>query len=161
MSRKYENLKKKRGESVTNKRANIDKNILRLQKLHVKLSNVRKEYVRLVVSELVKTKPSYITMEDLNIKRMMKNKHLSKAIADQCFYFFQTWLKVKCVENGIELRQVERWYASSKLCSCCGQKKHDLKLRNRVYECSCGYVADRDINASINLWQSKEYTILT
>lgn len=160
LSRKYENLKK-RGENSVAKRANIDKNILRVQKLHARLSNIRLEYVKSVVNQVVKTKPRYITIEDLNVKGMMKNRHLSKAVAQQCFYTFKTWLLAKCKEYGIELRQVDRFYPSSKLCSCCGQKKADLKLSDRTYKCDCGNEIDRDLNASINLLQAKEYTILT
>ncbi|MCM3281257.1 transposase, partial [Exiguobacterium sp. MER 193] len=111
--------------------------------------------------QVVKTKPRYITIEDLNVKGMMKNRHLSKAVAQQCFYTFQTWLLAKCKEYGIELRQVDRFYPSSKSCSCCGQKKVDLKLSDRTYKCDCGNEIDRDLNASINLLQAKEYTILT
>lgn len=160
LSRKYENLKK-RGEKTVTKRVNIDKNILRVQKLHARLSNIRLEYVKSIVDQVVKTKPRYITIEDLNVKGMMKNRHLSKAVAQQCFYTFQTWLLAKCKEYGIELRQVDRFYPSSKLCSCCGQMKVDLKLSDRTYKCDCGNEIDRDLNASINLLQAKEYTILT
>ncbi|MEH6892254.1 RNA-guided endonuclease TnpB family protein [Bacillus sp. JJ864] len=161
LSRKYENLKKRGGKSATNKRANIDKNILSVQKLHARLSNIRLEYIKAVVNKLVKTKPTYITIEDLHVKGMMKNKHLSKAVVRQGFYTFQIWLLAKCKEYGIELRQVDRFYPSSKLCSCCGRKKVDLKLSDRVYTCECGNEMDRDLNASINLLQAKEYTILT
>ncbi|AIY75432.1 transposase [Bacillus anthracis] len=161
LSRKFENIKKRGEQSVTKKRANIDKNVLRVQKLCARLTNIRLEYVKSIVINVVKTKPTFITMEDLNVKGMMKNKHLSKTIAAQCFYTFKTWLLLKCEEYGIELRQVGRFYPSSKLCSCCGHKKVDLRLCNRVYECDCGNVMDRDLNASINLLQAKEYTILT
>ena len=123
LSRKFENIKKRGEKSVTNKRANIDKNILRVQKLHARLTNIRLAYVKSIVNDVVKTKPTFITVEDLNVKGMMKNKHLSKAVAKQCFYTFQTWLLAKCEEYGIELRQVDRFYPSSKLCSCCGQRK--------------------------------------
>ncbi|KMN45173.1 RNA-guided endonuclease InsQ/TnpB family protein [Bacillus sp. LK2] len=161
LSRKYENIKKRGGKSATNKRANINKNILKVQKLHARLANIRLAYVKSVVNAVVKTKPTFITVEDLNVKGMMKNKHLSKAVAQQCFYTFKIWLEAKCKEYGIELRQVDKFYPSSKLCSCCSQKKADLKLSDRVYECECGNVIDRDLNASINLLQAKEYTILT
>ncbi|MGU3368985.1 RNA-guided endonuclease InsQ/TnpB family protein [Bacillus mycoides] len=161
LSRKFENLKKRGEQSVTNKRANIDKNILRVQKLCVRLSNIRLEYVKSIVNNVVKTKPTFITVEDLNVRGMMKNKHLSKTVAKQCFYTFKAWLLTKCKEYGIELRQVNLFYPSSKLCSCCGQKKADLKLSDRVYTCECGNVMDRDLNAAINLLQAKEYTILT
>ncbi|MFD6506445.1 RNA-guided endonuclease InsQ/TnpB family protein [Bacillus sp. NPDC060175] len=161
LSRKFENKKKRGEQSVTNKRANIDKNILRVQKLHARLANIRLAYVKSIVNDVVKTKPMFITVEDLNVKGMMKNKHLSKAVAKQCFYTFKTWLLAKCEEYGIELRQVGRFYPSSKLCSCCGQKKTNVKLSDRVYTCECGNVMDRDWNASINLLQAKKYTILT
>ncbi|WP_242261198.1 transposase [Bacillus cereus group sp. BfR-BA-01453] len=161
LSRKFENLKKRGEQPVTNKRANINKNILRVQQLHARLANIRIEYVKSIVTNVVKTKPTFITVEDLNVKGMMKNKHLSKAVAQQCFYAFKTWLSTKCREYGIELRQADRFYPSSKICSCCGQKKTDLKLSDRVYTCDCGNVMDRDLNAAINLLQAKEYTILT
>ncbi|MEI5891464.1 transposase [Bacillus cereus] len=161
LSRKFENIKKRGEQSATQKRANIDKNILRVQKLHARLVNIRLTYVKSIVNDVVKTKPTFITVEDLNVKGMMKNKHLSKTIAAQCFYTFKTWLLFKCEEYGIELRQVGRFYPSSKLCSCCGQKRADLKLSDRVYRCGCGHVMDRDLNAAINLLQAKEYTILT
>ncbi len=161
LSRKYENLKKRGGKSVTIKRANIDKNVLRVQKLHARLANIRLEYVKSIVTNVVKTKPTFITVEDLNVRDMLKNKHLSKAISKQSFYNFKTWLLTKCEEYGIELRQVDRFYPSSKLCSYCGQKKADLKLSDRVYECECGNAMDRDLNAANNLLQAKEYTILT
>lgn len=128
----YENVKKGGEKSATNKRANIDKNILSLQKLHTRLA-----YVKSIINDVVKTKPTFITVEDLNVKGMMKNKHLSKTIAKQCFYAFKTWLLTKCEEYGIELHQVDTFYPSSKLCSCCGQKKADLKLSDRVYTCEC------------------------
>uniref|UniRef100_UPI0021BD6BF7 RNA-guided endonuclease InsQ/TnpB family protein n=2 Tax=Bacillus TaxID=1386 RepID=UPI0021BD6BF7 len=137
------------------------KNVLRVQKLHARLANIRIEYVKSIVTNVVKTKPTFITVEDLNVKGMMKNKHLSKTIAKQSFFAFQTWLLTKCEEYGIELRQVDRFYPSSKLCSCCSQKKADLKLSDRVYTCERGNVMDRDLNAAINLLQAKEYTILT
>lgn len=152
LSRKFENIRKRGEQPVTNKRANINKNILRVQQLHARLANIRLAYV----NDVVKTKPTFIAVEDLNVKGTMKNKHLSKAVAQQCFYAFKTWLSTKCREYGIELRQADRFYPSSKICSCCGQKKSDLKLSDRVY--TCDY---RDLNASINLLQAKKYTILT
>ena len=134
LSRKFENIKKRGEQPVTKKRANIDKNILRVQKLHARLANIRLAYVKSIVNDVAKTKPTFITVEDLNVKGMMKNKHLSKAVTKQCFYTFQTWLLTKCEEYGIELRQVGRFYPSSKLCSCCGQKKANVKLSDRVYD---------------------------
>ena len=155
LSRKYENLKK---GGVT-QRANIQKQKLKVQKLHQKMENIRTDYINKTIAEIVKTKPSYITIEDLNVKGMMKNRHLSKAVASQKFYEFRTKLKNKCDENGIELRIVDRMYPSSKLCHCCGTIKKDLKLSDRIYKCDCGYMADRDYNASLNLRDAITYTI--
>ncbi|MDU2169365.1 MAG: transposase, partial [Clostridium perfringens] len=108
---------------------------------------------------IIKQKPSYITIEDLNVKGMMKNKHLSKAIASQKFFEFKTKLTFKCKENHIELRIVDRFYPSSKTCSNCGEIKQDLKLSDRIYKCDCGITIDRDLNSSINLKNAKEYKI--
>ena len=155
LSRKYENRKK--GE-VT-QRANIQKQKLKVQKLHHKIDNIRTDYINKIIAEIVKTKPSYITIEDLNVSGMMKNRHLSKAVASKKFYEFRTKLKAKCDGNGIELRVVDRFYPSSKLCHCCGQIKKDLKLSDRVYRCSCGYVEDRDFNAALNLRDAVTYEI--
>ena len=141
LSRKYENLKK--GEST---QKNIQKQKLKVQKLHHRIDNIRTDFINKTIAKIVKTKPSYITIEDLNISGMIKNKHLSKAVASQKFYEFRTKLKAKCDENGIELRVVDRWYPSSKLCHCCGCIKTNLKLSDRVYKCDCGYIEDRDFN---------------
>ena len=155
LSRKYENLKK--GGST--QRANIQKQKLKVQKLHHKIDNIRTDYINKTIAEIVKTKPSYITIEDLNVSGMMKNRHLSKAVASQKFYEFRTKLKAKCDENGIELRVVDRWYPSSKICHCCGAIKKDLKLSDRIYRCDCGYVEDRDFNAALNLRDAWTYEV--
>ena len=155
LSRKYENLKK--GEST--QRANIQKQKLKVQKLHHKMDNIRTDYINKTIAEIVKTKPSYITIEDLNVKGMMKNRCLSKAVASQKFYEFRTRLKAKCDENGIELRVADRFYPSSKTCHHCGSVKKNLKLSDRIYRCECGYVADRDLNAALNLKDAKTYRI--
>ncbi|WP_338071081.1 transposase [Baileyella intestinalis] len=155
LSRKYENLKK--GGST--QRANIQKQKLKVQKLHHKINNIRTDYINKTIAEIVKTKPSYITIEDLNVSGMMKNRHLSKAVAAQKFYEFRTKLKTKCDENGIELRVVDRWYPSSKICHCCGAIKKDLKLSDRIYRCDCGYVEDRDFNAALNLRDAWTYEV--
>ena len=155
LSRKYENLKK--GE-VT-QRANIQKQQLKVQKLHHKIDNIRTDYINKTIAEIVKTKPSYITIEDLNVNGMMKNRHLSKAVASQKFYEFRTKLQIKCNENGIELRIVDRWYPSSKTCHCCGAIKKDLKLSDRIFKCSCGYVEDRDLTAALNLRDEITYEV--
>ena len=107
----------------------------------------------------MKTKPSYITIEDLNVSGMMKNRHLSKAVASQKFYEFRRKLRAKCDHNGIELRIVDRFYPSSKKCHCFGCIKKDLKLSDRIYRCACGYVEDRDFNASLNLRDASTYEI--
>ena len=155
LSRKYENLKK--GE-VT-QRANIQKQKLKVQKLYHKIDNIRTDYINKTIAEIVKTKPSYITIEDLNVKGMMKNRHLSKAVAAQKFYEFRTKIQAKCNENGIELRVVDRFYPSSKLCHCCGCIKKDLKLSDRIYKCKCGYIEDRDFNAALNLRDAITYEV--
>ena len=160
LSRKYEDLKKrnnqKKGEAT---RQNIQKQVLKVQKIHQRINNIRTDYINKCVNEIVKTKPSYITIEDLNVKGMMKNRHLSKAVASQKFYKFRTKLEAKCKELGIELRIVDRWYPSSKLCHECGCIKKDLKLSDREYICECGYRADRDYNASLNLRDALSYKI--
>ena len=160
LSRKYEDLKKRnnkmKGEAT---RQNIQKQVLRVQKLHQRIDNIRTDYINKCVNEIVKTKPSYITIEDLNVKGMMKNRHLSKAVASQKFYEFRTKLEAKCKELGIDLRIVDRWYPSSKLCHQCGCVKKDLKLSDREYICECGYHADRDYNASLNLRDAVSYKI--
>ena len=155
LSRKYESLKK--GEST--QRANIQKQKLKVQKLHHKMDHIRTDYINKTIAEIVKTKPSYITIEDLNVKGMMKNRCLSKAVASQKFYEFRTRLKAKCDENGIELRVADRFYPSSKTCHHCGSVRKNLKLSDRIYRCECGYVADRDFNAALNLKDAKTYRI--
>ncbi|HFD0309021.1 RNA-guided endonuclease InsQ/TnpB family protein [Clostridium perfringens] len=161
LSRKYESLKT-RNKNIREGRAtsqNIQKQIVKVQKLHQRLTNIRTDYINKIVSSIIKQKPSYITIEDLNVKGMMKNKHLSKAIASQKFFEFKTKLTVKCKENDIELRIVDRFYPSSKTCSQCGKVKKDLKLSDRIYKCDCGLAIDRDLNASINLKNVKKYKI--
>ena len=155
LSRKYENVKK----GGPTQRANIQKQRLKVQKLHHRIDNIRTDYINKTIAEIVKTKPSYITIENLNVSGMMKNRHLSKAVAAQKFYEFRTKLKAKCDENGIELRVVDRWYPSSKICHCCGDIKKDLKLSDRIYRCNCGYVEDRDFNAALNLRDALTYEV--
>ena len=158
LSRKYEDYKKRKekGEAT---RQNIQRQQLKVQKLHQQIENNRTDYVNKCVNEIVKTKPSYITIEDLNVSGMMKNRHLSKAVVSQKFYEFRTKLETKCKENGIELRVVDRWYPSSKFCHACGCIKKDLKLSDREYICDCGYHTDRDYNAALNLRDAKTYKI--
>ncbi len=155
LSRKYENIKK--GGS-TQKR-NIQKQRLKIQKLHHRIDNIRTDYINKIIAEIVKTKPSHITIEDLNVSGMMKNRHLSKAVASQKFYEFKTKLQAKCKENGIELRIVDRWFPSSKTCHCCKSIKKDLKLSDRIFRCDCGYIEDRDFNAALNLRDATTYEV--
>ena len=155
LSRKYENLKK--GDAT--QRANIQKQKLKVQKLHRRIDNIRTDYINKTIAEMVKIKPSYITIEDLNVKGMMKNRHLSKAVASQKFYEFRAKLLTKCNKSGIELRVVDRWYPSSKICHCCGSIKKDLKLSDRIFKCRCGYIEDRDFNAALNLRDAETYSI--
>lgn len=138
-------------------RQNIHKQVLKVQKIHHRIDNIRTDYINKTIAEIVKAKPSYITIEDLNVKEMMKNRHLSKAVASQKFYEFRTKLEEKCREIGIELRVVDRWYPSSKLCHECGRVKKDLRLSDRIYKCSCGYTEDRDLNAALNLRDALTY----
>ena len=161
LSRKYESYKKQnknmKGEAT---RQNIQKQKLKVQKLHQRLDNIRTDYINKVISELVKTKPIWITIEDLNVSGMMKNRHLSKSIAQQKFFEFRTKLLAKCKQYGIELRVVDRFYPSSKTCHKCGCIKPDLKLSDRTYHCDeCGYIEDRDYNASLNLRDCPTYNI--
>jgi putative transposase len=158
LCRKYENIKKG-GETCYK---NIQKQVKVLQKSHARLANIRKEYVRDVVNRVVKTKPSYISIEDLNVKGMLKNKHLADSVRKQNFYTFRTWLGLKCKQNEIELRLVNRFYPSSKLCSNCGHKKIRLSLSERMYNCElCGNELNRDFNASLNLRNTINYTVVT
>ena len=156
LSRKYEFLKKRGGTAT---KSNINKKIVKVQKLHHRLDNIRTDYINKTISRIVNQKPKFITIEDLNVKGMMKNKHLSKAVAEQKFYEFRNKLTTKCNALGIELRIVDRFYPSSKLCHRCGSIKKDLKLKDRIYKCECGYIEDRDYNASLNLRDCLTYKI--
>ena len=156
LSRKIISIKK--GEST---QKNFVKQKLKVQKLYQRLLNIRTDYLNKTIHSIVKTKPAFIIIEDLNVSGMMKNRHLSKAVAQQKFFEFKTKLISKCKENNIELRVVDRFYPSSKICHKCGHIKKDLKLSDRTYVCfECGYVEDRDINASLNLRDAETYTII-
>ena len=148
VSRKYENNKK--GKEYV-KTGNIIKLERQIKLLHRRLANIRANHLHQTTNTIVKTKPSKIVMETLNIKGMMKNKHLSKAIAQQCLYEFKRQIKYKCEWYGIEFVEADRWFASSKICSGCGNKKQKLSLSERIYKCHCGLAIDRDYNASVNL----------
>lgn len=143
---------------------NIEKTILKLQKLHVRLTNIRDDYIRKVVYSIIKPKDKYvkfITLEDLNVKGMMKNKHISKAVSNQKFYYFKKFLIDTCNKYNIEVREADRFYPSSKTCSKCGYIHKELKRNDRIYVCpKCNHTLDRDLNASINLKNLKEYKII-
>ena len=148
ISRSYE--KNKKGESYCKTNNVIKKEKLLLKRNH-RLTNIRKNYLNQTTSEIVNRKPRFICIEDLNVSGMMKNRHLSKAVQNQGFFEFRKQLEHKCSDKGIQLIVADRFYPSSKLCSCCGNIKKDLKLSDRVYRCECGNMIDRDFQASINL----------
>lgn len=148
ISRKY--LKNKKGDSYC-KTSNIIKSEKKLLKINHKLTNIRKNYLHQVTSEIIKREPSFICLEDLNVKGMMKNRHLSKAIQQQKFYEFRRQIEYKSKWNNVTVIIADRFFPSSKLCTCCGKIKKDLKLSDRVYKCECGNVIDRDYQASLNL----------
>ena len=147
-SRSYE--KNKKGESYCKTNNVIKKEKLLLKRNH-RLTNIRKNYLNQTISEIVNRKPRFICIEDLNVSGMMKNRHLSKAVQEQGFFWFRKQLEYKCSDKGIQLIVADRFYPSSKLCSCCGNIKKDLKLSDREYRCECGNIIDRDFQASINL----------
>ena len=140
---------------------NFNKKKLKVQKIFYRLNCIRDDYNNKMVDEITRTKLKYITIEDLKVSNMIKNKHLSKAIQEQNFYSIRTKLINKCKERDIKLRLVDTFYPSSKTCSCCGEIKKDLKLSDRIYKCSnCGLEIDRDYNASINLEKAKIYKVI-
>lgn len=148
ISRKYE--KNKKGESYC-KTSNIIKREKELLKLNHRLTNIRQNYLHQTTSEIVNRKPRFICVEDLNVREMMKNKHLSKAVRQQKLYEFRKQIKYKAAWNNIPIIIADRWFPSSKLCSCCGNIKKNLNLSDRTYVCECGNVIDRDYQASLNL----------
>ena len=153
ISRKY-NMNK-RGESYK-KTSNIIKREKELLKVIKRLTNIRRNHLHQTTSEIVKRKPSFICIEDLNVSGMMKNKHLSKAIQQQGFYEFRRQIEYKSAWNNIPVIIADRFFPSSRLCSCCGEVKKDLKLSDRIYKCDCGNIIDRDFQASLNLKQYGE-----
>lgn len=148
ISRKYE--KNKKGTSYC-KTSNIIKREKELLKLNHRLTNIRQNYLHQTTSEIVNRKPRFICIEDLNVKGMMRNKHLSKAAQQQCFGEFRRQIEYKSAWNNISVVAADRFFPSSKLCSCCGNIKKDLRLSDRTYVCECGNVIDRDYQASLNL----------
>ena len=148
-SRKYEMNKQGNQFIKTNNIIKLEKQIKLINR---RLSNIRLNHIHQTTNKIIKEMPYRVVMEDLNVKGMMKNKHLSKAIQEQGFYEFKRQMEYKCEWNEIEFVQADRYYPSSKTCSCCGSIKEDLKLKDRTYVCKeCGLVIDRDYNASINL----------
>ena len=149
ISRKYE--ANKQGNRYIKTR-NIERAEQQLRKLYARISNIRTNFIHQSTHTIVSLLPKRVVMEDLNAQGMMKNKHLSKAIQEQCFYEWIRQLKYKCEWREISFVQVDRFYPSSKTCHACGCVKHDLKLKDRVFVCSeCGYTEDRDYNAALNL----------
>ena len=148
ISRKYE--KNKKGGNYC-KTSNIIKSEEKLLKLNHRLTNIRHNYLHQTTSEIIKREPSFICIEDLNVKGMMKNRHLSKAVQQQCFGEFRRQIEYKSAWNNIPVIIADRFFPSSKLCNCCGNIKKDLKLSDRIYKCECGNVIDRDYQASLNL----------
>ena len=148
ISRSYE--KNKKGKEYGKTNHVIKKEKLLLKTTH-RLTNIRQNYLHQITSEIVKREPSFICLEDLNVNGMMKNKHLSKAVQEQCFYEFRRQIEYKAAWNNILVIVADRFFPSSKLCSCCGAVKKDLKLSDRIYKCECGNVIDRDYQAALNL----------
>ncbi len=148
ISRKYE--KNKKGESYC-KTCNIIKSEKELLKLNHRLTDISQNYLHQTTSEIIKREPSFMCMEDLNVSGMMKNKHLSKAVQQQCFGEFRRQIEYKAKWNNIPIIIADRFFPSSKLCSCCGAVKKNLKLSDRIYRCECGNVINRDYQAAINL----------
>ena len=148
VSRRYE--KNKKGECYCKTR-NLIKRQKELLKVTKRLTNIRRNHLHQTTSDIVKRKPSFICMEDLNVSGMMKNRHLSKAVQQQGFYELRKQLQYKAERNNISVIIADRFFPSSKLCSCCGNVKSDLKLSDRIYRCTCGNTIDRDFQASLNL----------
>lgn len=148
LSRRYEKNKK---EGSYCKTRNIIKREKELLKLNHRLTNIRHNYLHDISSSIIKREPSFICLEDLNVKGMMKNRHLSKSIQQQCFGEFRRQMEYKSEWNNIAVIIADRFFPSSKLCSCCGNIKKDLKLSDRIYKCICGNVTDRDCQAALNL----------
>jgi putative transposase len=151
LSKKYENNKEGRKYNKTNNIIKLEKQIKRL---HRDIANIRKDYNHKMTTEIVKTKPSLIVMETLNIKNMLKNKHLSKSIQEQNLYAIKAMILYKSERLGIEVLEVPKNFPSTKKCSKCGSIKTKISLSQRTYYCNeCGNELDRDLNAAINLKQ--------
>lgn len=156
LEKKRRRLQRKLSKKYLANKHEKTKNILKLEKellkLNHRLSNIRQNYIHQVTTEIINRKPMFISLEDLNVSGMMKNRHLAKAIQEQSFYSFKAILSYKAKLNNIQIIEVPRFYPSSKTCSVCGTVKSDLKLSDRVFICpKCGNRMDRDLNASMNL----------
>lgn len=147
-SRSYE--KNKKGERYC-KTKNVIKKEKLLLKVNHELTNIRQNYLHQITTKIVKTKPSYIVLEDLDVKDMMKNRYLSKLIQQQKFYEFRKQIQYKSEWNNVRVIIADKFFPSSKLCCCCGRIKEDLKLSDRIYKCDCGNIIDRDFQAALNL----------
>ena len=154
ISRKYEKSKKGGRYCKTSNIIKIEKKLL---KLNHRLSNIRHNYLHQVTSEIIKREPSFICIENLNVSGMMKNRHLSKAVQEQCFYEFRRQITYKAEWSNISVIIADRYFPSSKMCCCCGNIKKDLKLSDRIYKCKCGNIIDRDFQAALNL---KQYLLI-
>jgi putative transposase len=138
---------------------NFDKNVRALSKQYKRIDDIRDDFINKVIADILSTDPEYIAIEDLIVKEMVKDRTFSRSVSDQTFREFRNRLQKKCVRLGIELRVINRWYPSSKKCHNCGKVKKELQINERIYKCDCGYVADRDYNASLNIRDSKDYYI--
>ena len=132
--------------------SNIQETKRKIKSIYRKLHSIRMNHLHQITSYLVKQLPKGIVIEDLNVKGMMKNRHLARHIQNAMLYELRRQLEYKCLQYGIYLVVADRFYPSSKTCSYCGSIKSDLKLKDRVYKCgSCGLKKDRDLNAAENL----------
>ena len=150
--------KREEGKSVTD--LNLAKTQLRMQRFYQRLHNIQNDYQNKIVSTVVRAKPQWVSIEDLNVKCMMKNRHLARAVAQEGFYNFRTKLVAKCQQLGIPVHLVNRFEPTSKLCHNCGYKKVDLSLADRTYKCpKCHYIEDRDINAALNIRDTENFAL--
>lgn len=150
--------KKKEGRSATD--LNLAKTQLRMQRLYQHLHNIQVDYQNKIIANVVRAKPQYVSIEDLNVKGMMKNRHLARAISQEGFYNFRVKLVAKCKQLGIPVHLINRFEPTSKICHHCGFKKVDLSLSDRVYRCpNCHYIEDRDINAALNIRDTENFVL--
>lgn len=160
LARKYRYARNRKTQNETLTYKNINKQQMKIQKIYQRQTNIRMDYLNKCVYKIVQLNPEYIAIEDLDVSELMKRKGTNNLIAVQRFFDFRKKLQDKCEEYGIELRIVDRWYPSSKMCHACGCIKNDLNIHDRTFRCECGYVADRDYNASLNIRDCDEYKIV-